>query len=166
MFNEAVTNEFNVTAKREMPKLIRVAEAVLRCESAAKDAVQVALVRVWKNIATFDPKKGTLEALLHVSVKRVALDHVISRKRMVAAMERLWGETIVKERPKKADPRMERLMEALSDLPEKKRLLIQKRFFEGKKVLEIAKEIGLSKVATQARLHRIEKSLQRKLLKK
>ena len=36
--------------------------------------------------------------------------------------------TNIPERPRKADPRMERLMDALGELPEKKQALIQKRF--------------------------------------
>jgi hypothetical protein len=53
-------------------------------------------------------------------------------------MEFLWAETIVAERPRKDDPRMDRLMEALGELPEKKQALLRKHFFEGKTVAVIA----------------------------
>jgi DNA-directed RNA polymerase specialized sigma24 family protein len=71
-------------------------------------------------------------------------------------MEFLWAETVVPERPRKDDPRMDRLMEALGELPEKKQTLLRKHYFEGKTVAVIANEVGLSKSATQARLHRAE----------
>lgn len=145
-------------AKANLQSLIKAAEAILQCEEAAKDAVQVATIRVWKNIATFDPKKGSLGTLLTTAVKRVAIDLVISRKRRLAAMERFWGD-IIPERPKKADPRLDKLMAALGELPEAKRALLHKRFFEGKTVAVIANEVGLSKSATQARLHRAEGTL-------
>ena len=99
-----------------------------------------------------------MAALLTTAVKRVALDLVISRKRRLVAMERFWGD-IIPERPRKADPRLERLMAALGELPEAKRALLQKRFFEGKTVAVIANEVGLSKSATQARLQTIKGSL-------
>ena len=150
--------EFNETIRSNFDSLVRTASAVLGCEEAAKDAVQQTLIRVWKNIGSFDPKKGTLEALLQVAVRRAALDHKVSRARMLAAMERFWGESIP-ERPKKADPRVKGLMDALDELPEKKRALIQKYYFEGKRVEEIAKEVGLSLCATKARLHRVRGSL-------
>ena len=147
-------------AKANLQSLIKADEAILQCEEAAKDAVQVATIRVWKNIATFDPKKGSLAALLTTAVKRVAFDLVDSRKRRLAAMERFWGE-IIPERPRKADPRLDKLMAALGELPEAKRALLQKRFFEGKTVAVIANEVGLSHSATQARLHRAEGTLRR-----
>ena len=157
--------EFNETVRSNFDSLVKAAESVLGCEGSAKDAVQKALVRVWKNIDSFDPTKATMRTLLHVSVKRQAISHQISRKRRITAMERFWGE-IIPERPRKADPRIKGLMDALDELPEKKRALIQKRFFEGKKVEEVAKEMGLSKSATQGRLRHAEGALRRQYRKK
>ena len=51
--------------------------------------------------------------------------------RRVVAMERFWGE-IIPERPRKADPSIEGLMDALGELPEGKQALIRKHFFEGR----------------------------------
>ena len=73
-------------------------------------------------------------------------------------MERFWGE-IIPERPRKADPRMERLMEALGELPENKQALLREHFFEGKGVTVMAKELGLSRAAMNARIHRVRGSL-------
>ena len=120
--------------------------------------MQQTLVRVWKNIATFDPKKASLRTLLHVAVKRQAISHQISRKRRLVAMERFWVD-IIPERPRKDDPRMDRLMEALGELPEKKQALLRKHFFEGKSVAEIAEEMGLSRAATGARLQTVKGAL-------
>jgi RNA polymerase sigma-70 factor (ECF subfamily) len=144
--------EFNQAVAENFAKLVRTAEAVLGCHDSAKDSVQQAVIRVWKNIGTFDPKKGAFVTLLHVAVKRQAISHQISRKRRIAGMEFLWVETVVPERPRKDDPRMDRLMEALGELPEKKQALLRKHFFEGKTVAEIAEEMGLSRAATGARI--------------
>jgi RNA polymerase sigma-70 factor (ECF subfamily) len=153
--------EFNEAVRLNFHDLVRTASSVLRCEAAAEDAVQQTLVRVWKNIEAFDPKRGSIEALLHVAVKRQALDHLTSLKRRIAVMEGFWGEYITGERPKRDDPRMNRLIAALGKLPDKPRSLIQKRFFEGKAVAVIANEVGLSKSATQARIRRAEGALRR-----
>lgn len=150
--------EFNETVASNFGSLFRTAEAVLGCEEAAKDAVQQTLIRVWKNIGSFDPKKGTLEALLQVAVKRQAVDHKVSRARRLAAMERFWGE-IIPERPKKADPRIEGLMDALGDLRADKRALIQKYYIEGKSVAVIANEMWMTQSATKAKIHRVRGSL-------
>jgi RNA polymerase sigma-70 factor (ECF subfamily) len=152
--------EFNETVRANFNSLVKAAEFILGCEEAAKDAVQQTLVRVWKNIATFDPTKASLRTLLHVSVRRQAIDHKVSRARRLAAMERFWGES-VPERTKKADPRVSRLMAALEKMPDKKRDLLHKRFFEGKTVAVIANEVGLSKSATQGRLRHAEGALKR-----
>jgi DNA-directed RNA polymerase specialized sigma24 family protein len=117
-FNQAITDNF--------AKLVRTAGTVLYCESAARDSVQQALVRIWNNIATFDPKKGAFVTLLHVSVKRQAISHLLSRRRRLAGMEFFWSETVVEERPGKADPRVDGLMDALGELPEKKQALLRK----------------------------------------
>jgi DNA-directed RNA polymerase specialized sigma24 family protein len=74
-------------------------------------------------------------------------------------MEFLWAETIVPERPKKADPRIEGLMDALGELSEAKQTLLRKHYFEGKSVAVIAKEMGLSKSATGARLQTLKGTL-------
>ena len=158
--------EFNQTVTENFAKLVRTAEAVLGCHDSAKDSVQQAVIRVWKNIATFDPKKGAFVTLLHVAVKRQAISHQISRKRRIAGMEFLWAETIVPERPMKDDPRMDRLMEALGELPEKKQALLRKHFFEGKTVAEIADEMGLSRAATGARIKTLKGALKRQYRKK
>ena len=156
--------EFNETVRSNFQSLVKAAEFILGCEEAAKDAVQQTLVRVWKNIATFDPTKASLRTLLHVSVRRQAIDHKVSRARRLAAMERFWGE-IIPERPRKTDPRMPRLMAALEKMPEKKRALIQKYYFDGKAVGVIAEEMGLSLCATKSRLQTIKGTL-RRLFKK
>ena len=54
---------------------------------------------------------------------------------------------------------MDRLMEALGELPEKKQALLRKHFFEGKTVAEIAEEMGLSRAATGARLQTLKGAL-------
>ena len=156
--------EFNETVRSNFQSLVKAAESVLGCEEAAKDAVQQSLIRVWKNIANFDPKKATMRTLLHVSVKRQAMDHKVSRGRRLAAMERFWGE-LIPERPKKADPRLPRLAAAMEKLPEKKRALIKKYYFECKTVGVIAEEMGLSICATKSRLQTIKGTL-RRLFKK
>jgi hypothetical protein len=46
-------------------------------------------------------------------------------------MERFWGE-IIPERPRKADPRIEGLMDALGELSEAKQTLLRKHYFEGR----------------------------------
>ena len=73
-------------------------------------------------------------------------------------MERFWVD-IIPERPRKADPRMDRLMEALDELPEKKQALLRKHFFEGKSVAAIANEMGLSLCAMRARLQTLKGAL-------
>ena len=156
-FNQAITDNF--------AKLVRTAEAVLGCHDSAKDSVQQAVIRVWKNIASFDPKKGAFVTLLHVAVKRQAISHQISRKRRIAGMERFWVD-IIPERPRKADPRLQGLMDALGELPEKKQALLREHFFEGKTVAEIAEEMGLSLCAMRARLQTLKGSLRRQYRKK
>jgi RNA polymerase sigma-70 factor (ECF subfamily) len=156
--------EFNETVRSNFNSLVKAAESILGCEEAAKDAVQQTLIRVWKNIGTFDPKKATMRTLLHFSVRRQAMDHKVSRARRLAAMERFWGD-IIPERPKKADPRLPRVLAALEKLPEKKKMLVKKFYFEGKAVGVIAEEMGLSFCATKARLQTIKGTL-RRLFKK
>jgi DNA-directed RNA polymerase specialized sigma24 family protein len=56
---------------------------------------------------------------------------------------------------------MPRLMAALEKMPEKKRALIQKYYFEGKSVAVIADEVGLSLPATKARLQTVKGTLRR-----
>jgi RNA polymerase sigma-70 factor (ECF subfamily) len=158
--------EFNETVKSNFQSLVKAAESVLGCEEAAKDAVQQTLIRVWKNISTFDPEKGTIEALLHVSAKRAALDQLRSRKRRLATMERFWGEIIVQGRPKAPDPRIESLMKAFSNMPEKKRLLLQKHYLEGKSATDISNEMGLSLCATKSKILRFRGSLLQEFRKK
>ncbi len=73
-------------------------------------------------------------------------------------MERFWVD-IIPERPRKDDPRLQGLMEALDELPEKKQALLREHFFEGKSVAEIAEEMGLSRAATGARIKTLKGAL-------
>ncbi len=135
---------FERVYKSQSARLYGLALSITRQPSLASDAVQDALLQVWRNAARFNPERGNAESWLIGLVRYRALD--IARKQV--------RETPSDVIPDKADDSPDALSQlmasgegqalarCLDELPEERRRLIQAAFTQGLSHTELATRLN------------------------
>ena len=65
-------------------RLLAIAMRILRDRQAAEDALQEAFLRIWRNAARYEPRKGAPLAWMGVIARNAALDQLQARKPLEA----------------------------------------------------------------------------------
>jgi RNA polymerase sigma-70 factor, ECF subfamily len=131
---------------RYSPLLYPMVLRILRSPSDAEDTLQEVWLQVWKRVATFDAKRGSVAAWLVMLARSRALD----RYRSLAS--RRNAETRVEAAPEvSADDAStpaaqrqlsERVTSALAQLAPQQRQVIEIAYFEGLSQTEIAQRLN------------------------
>jgi RNA polymerase sigma-70 factor (ECF subfamily) len=79
---------FATIVDRHAPRAYATARAILGPTPAAEDAVQEALLQLWRSAASYSPERGSLRAYLLVLVRSRALDLLRREVVRTAAAER------------------------------------------------------------------------------
>lgn len=148
------------------PRMQAVAQRFLRCPFESADAVQEAYLAAWTQLPRF---RGTcrIETWLH----RIVINRCLmrlrtrSRRQAVSLDEELlpvFNDTELFQ-PDHEDFRG-LLREAVQQLPERYRTMIQLRFFEGFNTAETAALLGVNLSVVKTRLHRSCLALRRILM--
>ena len=135
---------FEHVYKSQAPRLYGLALSITRQPSSAADAVQEALLQVWRNAARFDPARGHAESWLIGLVRYRALD--IARKHAREAPQDALPEKI-DESPDALSQLMassegQALARCLDELPTERRRLIEQAFTQGLSHSELAGKLG------------------------
>ncbi|MCC6738916.1 MAG: sigma-70 family RNA polymerase sigma factor [Planctomycetia bacterium] len=117
-------------------------------EEAALDLVHDAFVQVYASFQNFDPAKGEFRGWLWGVLKHVAVKRRPAPLKPEGASEEspladLVGEEVVKF-----------IRASVAALPEAYRRTVEMRFYEGKELAVIAKELGVPLGTVKARLSR------------
>ena len=129
------------------PRLYGIALKLTRDPHCAKEALQDAMVQIWRHAARFDPLRGNAEAWMTGIVRFRALDLVASGQRRASRSEPLEGATELPDETALA--RMEataegsRLRRCLNQLEEKNRHSIVLAYVHGYSHSQIAKRLEL-----------------------
>jgi len=144
---------FATLAARAISRLDGAAWLILRDVDQAKDAVQDALVRAWRDLPTLrDPER--FDAWLHRLLVRACIDEArrLRRHRMDVEFEALNAaaiggiETVVADR--------EQLERGFSRLSPDLRAVLVLRHYLGLPLLDVAAVLGIPLGTAQSRLHR------------
>lgn len=122
-------------------------------EEDAMDIVHDTIVRVYESIGTFDPGKGEFRAWLWGVLKRAAVRKPAPAPRPeqvedARPLADLVGEEVVKF-----------IRASVAALPETYRSTVEMRFYEGKDLATIARELGVPLGTVKARLSRAPEML-------
>jgi RNA polymerase sigma factor (sigma-70 family) len=131
----------------ECPRMIGVAQRLLRRRALAEEAVQDAFVLIWRHAARFDPQRGAGLTWIYAILRNRALSILRDEKRTELSETPIADETASEE----DDP--ETVMTKLSDakalhacletLPEQRRGLVLLAFVQGLTHGEIAGRLKL-----------------------
>ncbi len=113
-------------------------------EASAEECVQDVMVTVWRKAPQFDPTRASAATWIYTIARNRRID-LLRRQRRPEPEELAWGP---EEEPDQFDvlsfqQDSERLAEALAQLPEKQRVLIERAYFGDLSQSEIAELTGL-----------------------
>lgn len=159
------------------PRLLRLARRLLPNEEDARDALQDAMVNVYRSIANFESGSALL-TWLHRIVVNSALMKLRTRKRhpeedieqylprfLEDGHQRVPSTPWTKSAPESAQSVLEReelretVRAAIDKLPEAYRIVLQLRDIEELSTAETAEILGVTKNVVKIRLHRARQAL-------
>ena len=151
---------FRVLMARHMPRVIRVAQRIVRNAAEADDIGQEAFLRVWTRAASFDPQRAQFTTWLYRIVLNLAFDRV--RRPSAAPIEE--AEDVSSAEPGPVDLLIEveqrQLLErAMAQLSERQRGAIALFHIEGLSGEEAARAMDLSAKAFESLLGRARATL-------
>ena len=149
---------FAVLARAAASRLDAVARLIIRDNDVARDAVQEALIRAWRDLPGLrDPDR--FDAWLHRLIVNAAIDEARRRKRRVIEVK---AETIDIAAPHDAYAVLadrDALDLALKELAPEHRALVVLHYYLGMPLPEAAASLGITLGAAKSRLHRSMRSL-------
>jgi len=146
---------------------LRVAESFSRCHQDAEDATQDAFAQLWRrvtslrNASTVSPSAGSY---ICKAVKHTALSVSQRRRREQQVLERVWQQQHVAAKQLLitsldsgaglvSQELAAMLRAALEDLPPRRRMILELRYGQCKKVREIAEELRIKEGTVKASIH-------------
>jgi RNA polymerase sigma factor (sigma-70 family) len=152
--------EYNECVNLYADNVYRFIVKNLRHEEDARDVVQTAFEKMWRNRAEVDAQRS--KSYLFTVAYHQMIDHIRKVKK-VQLKEEFGEETKVQD--KKANNLKKVLEEALSRLGETQRSLVLLKDYEGYSYEEIGKITGLSDSQVKVYLHRARVQLKEYLVK-
>ena len=147
-------------AYREHASRVRAsAQRVLHDAAAAEDVTQEVFIRLWQRPHLFDPRRGSLAALVSVMARSRALDRIRAEGALERARDRLAALHAVAptsdDGPAAAVERHERnheLRSALLRLPEAQRTTVELAYGRELSSAEIARRTHVGRATARSRL--------------
>ena len=138
---------------------------MVRSEEAAQDLFQDASVKIWNNLAKYDPEKGQLFTWLLQITRNVALDKIRTKKFQRAGKSESLETTVsnnigYSEQTVTTDVG---LQQQLNRLDPKYRQIIELLYFQGYTQREVTEEMGIPLGTVKSRVKAGMKELRRLL---
>jgi RNA polymerase sigma factor (sigma-70 family) len=152
--------EYNECVKTYADNVFRFIVKNLRHEEDARDVVQTAFEKMWRNREEVDATKS--KSYLFTVAYHQMIDHIRKNKR-IQLKEEFNEEARIQDRP--AHNMKKVLEEALSRLSETQRSLVLLKDYEGYSYEEIGKITGLNESQVKVYLHRARVQLKNYLVK-
>lgn len=142
-------------------KMFRLAHRILVSEDAAKDAVQEVLLKLWEKMNRIS-KLNSIEAYAMQMTKNHCYDQLklkANQHMRIVHQNFEADESEEKERPTQDEMRMQQIKQAIKELPEQQKLVMQLRDIENYSFAEIAEILSITEVAARVNLSRARKSV-------
>jgi RNA polymerase sigma-70 factor, ECF subfamily len=149
---------FSVLARAAASRLDAAARLILRDPELARDAVQEALIRAWRDVPGLrDPDR--FDAWLHRLLVHAAIDEARRRKRRVIEVQLEPIDAHGLDDPVRQLADRDALDRALADLTPEYRALVVLHYYLGMPVPDAAASLGITLGTAKSRLHRAIRAL-------
>lgn len=152
--------EYNECVKTYADNVYRFIVKNLRHEEDARDVVQTAFEKMWRNRSEVDPQRS--KSYLFTVAYHQMIDHIRKVKR-IQLKEEFNEESRIQDKPSNNLKKI--LEEALARLSETQRSLVLLKDYEGYSYDEIGQITGLSESQVKVYLHRARLQLKSYLVK-
>src|SRR5579863_6698196 len=162
----AVGPAFQLTLERYQDKVYRLCCALLRDPSAAEDAAQESLVRIWKALASYDGR-ASLSTWIYTITRNRCLS-ALERRRELSSLSDAATEAEVEalshgsDEPQATDD-YALLRELVELLPERYRRTLTLFYYEDHSINEVANMLGMPEGTVKTNLHRARAALTEQL---
>jgi RNA polymerase sigma-70 factor, ECF subfamily len=136
---------------------------VLRSPSEVEDAVQEALVRVWKSARTPDELESPVAWVRHIARNEALRLRAREGRRQEEEMADDMDELVAPGDGEPALPGRLEIVDLLGTLGPADRQLVWLRYFEDITQVNVARRLELPEGTVKVRLHRVRKHLRRTL---
>jgi RNA polymerase sigma-70 factor, ECF subfamily len=166
----ALEAAFRLTLGRYQDKVYRLCCTLLRDPTAAEDAAQESLVRIWKAMGSFDGR-ASLSTWIYAITRNRCLT-AIARRRDLASMsdatieaeaELTASEHLVAGAEGDTDDASATLRELIDLLPERYRRTLMLFYYEDRSVSEVAGMLGMPAGTVKTNLYRARAALTEQL---
>lgn len=144
--------EFQKEAQAVRPDVLSLARKYLKDSDEAEDAVQDAMLKLWKMC---DQLHSPMAPLASVLVRNLAIDR-LRRRRPIGPLTRDVAEV---QQERDEQERIERVMSIIATQPDTQQLLMRLRHQEGMEYAEIARLTGMSEVAVRKGISRARQAI-------
>jgi RNA polymerase sigma-70 factor, ECF subfamily len=151
---------FELVLSRYQDKVYRLCCTLLRDPTAAQDAAQESLVRIWKALASYD-QRASLSTWMYAITRNRCLT-AIERRRDLASLSEpeVEAEALALGGPEREpDDQFELLRELVNLLPERYRRTLTLFYYEDRSVSEVASMLGMPEGTVKTNLHRARGAL-------
>jgi RNA polymerase sigma-70 factor, ECF subfamily len=166
----ALEAAFQLTLARYQDKVYRLCCTLLRDPTAAEDAAQESLVRIWKAIGSFDGR-ASLSTWIYAITRNRCLT-AIARRRDLASMSDAVVEAeaeisaasqLADSADSATDDASATLRELIELLPERYRRTLMLFYYEDRSVSEVAGMLGMPEGTVKTNLYRARAALTEQL---
>ena len=139
--------------------LYRAAFRLLGSQEEAEDAVQDLFFKLWNNRDSLDgirsPKAWSLTLLRNLCIDRIRAGSGATRQAV--------PEELAEQPPPEWSERQDRILRAVSKLPERERELLRLRLLHNLPWEKIARQTGMTEGALRVAFHRLKNKIKRNL---
>jgi len=150
--------DFEIIYKQYFSMLVGFAFQYVEDSDNSEDIVQEVFSKVWNQSESLDIRTN-IKSYLFGAVRNACLNHLRHQKVKQAHEQETPHEVIGQANFLEMDELQEKLEQALSQLPEKRRQIFELSRFEGKKYHEIADELNISVKTIETQMSRSLKVL-------
>ncbi len=143
--------------------LFGVVSKIVRSEGEGEDVLQDALVKVWKNIHSFDEKKGTFFTWMLNIARNSAIDRLrkLKKEGKVEIQQVDFNVDIQRGHQTVINTSVIGLSDLVGKLPDEHRLMVEYIYFNGYTQQEVADELDMPLGTVKTRIRAAVKSLRK-----
>ncbi len=157
------TEKFGEIVERYKDALYRHAYRMVRDEDEAEDIAQVAFIKAYDKLHTFDTTKKLSTWLFRI-VTNTALDHLRQAKHQTPLTDELTARIVGKGISPQASAEYAELYSAVAQLSPRYQAVISLHYWEDLKIEEIASIMNVPSGSVKGWLHRAKQALKKELL--
>jgi RNA polymerase sigma-70 factor (ECF subfamily) len=163
----ALEAAFRLTLARYQDKVYRLCCTLLRDPTAAEDAAQESLVRIWKAMGSYD-QRASLSTWIYAITRNRCLTAIARRRELESLSDAtVEAEADLQQQPVAADSEPEDIAATLRELvdllPERYRRTLLLFYYEERSVSEVAGMLGLPQGTVKTNLFRARAALTEQL---